>query len=281
VSHPKGITELGDGLFVHIPDDQWANTGVVVGDDGVLVVDARLTPRMAREIVDAVRYLTPKPIKYLVDTHHHGDHTFGNCVYARFATIISHAATRSAIEAASQAAVNWGARFPEMAADFGEIVITPPVLTYTDRLTIHLGRTRVELRHFGHGHTAGDTVIMVPRERFAFVGDLLSNGVHPVMGDADTHGWQHSLEAIRATGTVDRVVGGHGPVGDQASLVKQSQYIDSLRATLAALHKAGVPAVRAAEELTSVPGFEEYGYAYRMKGGIGRFYREMEAAGGQ
>src|SRR5689334_10570559 len=113
-ARPTGLEELADGVFAHVPDDHWANTGIIVGDDSVMVVDARLTPRMARELIDMAAYVTPKPIRYLVDTHHHGDHSFGNVSFAPFAAIIGHANTRRALERDPEMHKGWAARYPHV-----------------------------------------------------------------------------------------------------------------------------------------------------------------------
>jgi cyclase len=278
-ARPAGLEELGDGVFAHVPDDHWANTGIIIGDESVLVVDARLTPRWARDLVDMAAYLTPKPVRFLVDTHHHGDHTFGNVAFAPFATIIGHANTRRALAADRKMHEGWAARYPEFAADLAEVVITPPIITYDDKLTISLGAHTVELRHFGPAHTDNDTVIAVPDSGVAFMGDLVCNGFNAVLSDGDSAGWQRALSATEATWPVSRIVPGHGPTAGAEALPEQRAYLEALRAKVRELRDAGVPAETAQRELRAVPGFEHYQNPQWLSRGIPRLYAELARGG--
>ena len=274
-TRPPGLEELADGVFAHVPDDHWANTGIVIGDDAVLVVDARLTPRMARELIDMAAYLTPKPIRHLVDTHHHGDHSFGNVTFAPFAAIIGHSNTRRALERDPRMAEGWASRYPHVADDLAEVVITPPVITYDDKLTISLGAHQVELRHFGAAHTDNDTVIAVPDAQVAFMGDLVCNGFNAVLSDGDSAGWQRALEAVENTWQVRHVVPGHGPTAGHDALPTQRAYLQALRTEVRRLRDLGVPPETAQRELQAVPGFEHYQNPQWLSRGIPRLYAEL------
>jgi len=281
-ARPHGLDELADGIFAHVPDDHWANTGIVVGDDAVLIVDARLTPRMARELIDMAAYVSPKPIRYLVDTHHHGDHSFGNATFAPFAAIIGHSNTRRALEKDPKMAEGWAARYPHVADDLAEVVVSPPVITYDDKLTISLGRHTVELRHFGPAHTDNDSVVAVPGVGVAFMGDLVCNGFNAVLSDGDSAGWQRALEAVEAAWNVELVVPGHGPTAGRDALPTQRAYLQALRDTVRHLYQSGVAAETVQKELRAVPGFEDYQNPQWLIRGIPRLYAELaaEAASG-
>ena len=273
------LEELADGVFANMREDHWANTGIVIGDDAVLVVDAGLTPRMARDLVDTAKRLTPKPIRYLVDTHHHGDHSFGNIGFAPFAASIGHANTRKALERDPKMAEGWAARYPEMAEDLAEVVITPPVITYDQRLTISLGNHTVELRHFGPAHTDNDSVVAVPDAQVAFMGDLVCNGYNAVMSDGDSAGWERALSAVEESWPVQRIVPGHGATAGADALATQRAYLQALRAKLRELRASGVPAEQAQRELTAVPGFEHYLNPHWLVRGIPRLYAELAREG--
>jgi cyclase len=279
-ARPTGLEELADGVFAHVPDDHWANTGIIVGDDSVLVVDARLTPRMARELIDMAAYVTPKPIRYLVDTHHHGDHSFGNVSFAPFAAIIGHANTRRALERDPEMHKGWAARYPHVADDLAEVVITPPVITFEDKLTISLGAHTVELRHFGPAHTDNDSVVAVPGARVAFMGDLVCNGFNAVLSDGDSAGWERALEAVQSAWNVQRLVPGHGPTADGGALAEQRAYLRALRQAVRELRDAGVSAEQAQQQLAAVPGFEHYQNRSWLQRGIPRLYAELARAAG-
>ena len=135
------------------------------------------------------------------------------------------------------------------------------------------------MRHFGHGHTDGDTVVFANGGSIAFLGDLLSNGDAPVLGDADSHGWEHALLAVEERPELTRLAGGHGPVGDKSALAKQRQFIYAFRQAVASLRAEGLGEDDAVATLTAVPGFEDYRFPYRLAGGVRRLYRELETEG--
>ena len=152
---PPQLQEVDDGVFAYIqPDGTWwiNNTGFLVGRRGVISIDACATVRRTRAYLKAIETVTAQPVRTLVNTHHHGDHTFGNYLFSN-ATIVGHEATRTSIfdSGEPRSAPFW------TEIDWGDIVLEPPFLTYTDSVTLWVDDLRADVRHVGTpAHTTND-----------------------------------------------------------------------------------------------------------------------------
>ena len=237
-----------------------ANAGFVVGRDAVLVVDARYTPPLADEMVRAIRGVSQAPIRYVVNTHYHHDHTWGNSVFkAQGATIVAREETRDAFVRYSPIYLSfYRERSPEAAAMLKDVVFAPPDTVFEDGETIDLGGVKVVLRHFGAGHTAGDAVVVVPADKVAFTGGLVSNGYHPNMADpgGDFDGWLRSLDRIGRL-RVKRLVPGQGYVCGKEVLEKERAYIRAIRSAAVAGIEKLVPLEETIQTI-AIPGTEGY-----------------------
>jgi cyclase len=187
----------------------WSNAGFVVGEDYVVVVDSLATVGLTRKFRDEIGKITDKPIRYLVNTHHHGDHVYGNHVFAG-TTIISHKACRHEVmEAGTPDPDVWNTIFPEF--DFRGIAATPADITFDRQLTLHVGGREIRLLHFGPGHTAGDIIVYLPQDGVIFAGDFIFLYSTPLGMEGSFAGWLRNLDAMTNLGA--RVyVPGHGPV---------------------------------------------------------------------
>jgi len=194
------FTELGTGLYAFTAEGD-PNTGVIVGDDGVMVIDAQATPKMAEDVIARVRTVTDKPIRYVVLSHYHAVRVLGASGYGA-EQIIATDATRSLITERGQE--DWDSeygRFPRLFQAADTIPgLTWPTMTFPDRLTVWLGRRRVELRHLGRGHTAGDLVAWVPDEKVMFSGDLVEYRSACYCGDAHLRDWPVTLDRLEGFG---------------------------------------------------------------------------------
>jgi len=215
-------TEIGDRVFVRRYAFYDQNIGVVLGDDGVLVIDTRVSLRQAREILADLRALTPLPVAAVVNTHGHSDHAFGNAAFRpvpiwghiRCATMVTETGDRQ--RAATAAAI------PELADELAEVVLDPPDRTFETEATVAFdaGGRIVELRYLGRGHTDNDAVVIVPDARVLFAGDLLENDATPYFGDGFPIDWPATVERLVELVT-DVVVPGHGTIGDRSFAVRQ------------------------------------------------------------
>lgn len=214
--------EVGDRVFVRRYDFYDQNIGVVVGDEGVLVIDTRVSHRHAEEILADLRSLTALPVATVVNTHGHSDHCFGNRRF-RPAPIWGHERCVTMIERTGETQrTTLAALSPHLAPELAEVVLDPPDRTFTDAATVAIepgGRT-VELRYLGRGHTDNDIVVSVADANVLFAGDLLENDATPYFGDGFPMDWPATAERLveLATGAV---VPGHGRVADRAFAVRQ------------------------------------------------------------
>jgi glyoxylase-like metal-dependent hydrolase (beta-lactamase superfamily II) len=214
--------EIGPGLYAFTAEGD-PNSGVIVGDDAVMVVEAQATPRLARKVIEHVRAVTDLPITHLVLTHYHAVRTLGASAYGAPTVLMSDAARAMVVERGQEDWDSEFARFPRLFGGHEEIPgLTWPTATFRDRMSVYLGRRRVDLRMLGRGHTAGDIVVHVPDANAMFTGDLVEHRSACYCGDAHFHDWLGTLAAIRgwrpdaiAPGRGDAL---HGPEAVNAAL---------------------------------------------------------------
>lgn len=199
------LVELGPGVFGYISDFD-PNAGFIVGDAGVIVIDARATPRMGRAFVSAIRSVTDRPILGVLLTHYHAVRVLGASAFAHEGPdgttpwIAASAATRALI--AERGAEDWESetrRFPRLFQGVEEIHgLTWPTLTFPERMSVWLGKREVIFAHIGRGHTAGDTICHVPDCGVIFAGDLVENRCAAYTGDAHLTDWPTTLDRLAA-----------------------------------------------------------------------------------
>jgi len=225
--------QLGEGVFRRRYRSLDLNIGVVVGDDGLAVIDTRSTHREAQELLDELATLSPNPVRWVINTHYHWDHVYGNAMFEG-AEIWGHELCRSALlsigEEMKESAKGW---LPaELHRDVDEVRVVPPEKTFSDRVSLDIGR-EVSLSYHGFGHTDSDIVIRVPDAGVVFFGDLLEEGAPPNFGDSYPVAWPLSLR-LASDDLPDVVVPGHGDVvgpsfvaGQHAELVEVAELATS------------------------------------------------------
>lgn len=187
------------------------NTGVIVGDDAVIVVDAQATPLMAREVIRRIRKVTSKPIRYVVLTHYHAVRVLGASAYRADHIIASQPTLELIRERGKQDMKSEIGRFPRLFRGAHTIPgLIWPTLTFRGELTLNLGRLEVRISQPGRGHTAGDTIVWVPSQRVLFSGDLVEYEAGIYTGDAHLAEWPRTLEKLRAL-RPRALVPGRGP----------------------------------------------------------------------
>jgi len=210
------VVEVGDGVFAYVQRDGgwWVNTtGFVTGADHVLAVDACGTERRTRALAEAIESTAAAPVRTLVNTHFHGDHTYGNSMFPA-ATVIAHHRCRAAMLADTVLANTPPLWHPGPA--WGDVSIKAPTVTFADRLTIWVDDLAVELRSVGgRAHTDGDVVAWIPDRGVLFTGDMLFNGGTPLLISGSVTGYLTALDGLRAIGA-EVLVPGHGlPCGPE------------------------------------------------------------------
>jgi len=196
----KTITfqEIGRGLYAFTAEGD-PNSGVIIGDDGVIVIDAQATPVMARLVIERVRRVTDKPIKYLVLSHYHAVRVLGASAYAAQQVLASDACRAMIAERGKEDWDSEFGRFPRLFRAAESIPgLTWPSLTFDRRLTLYLGKRRVELSHIGRAHTAGDIVVYVPDANVLFSGDIVEYQSACYCGDAHFTDWPTTLSRLDA-----------------------------------------------------------------------------------
>ena len=290
-----------------------SNNVVIIGDRDVLVVDTGTTPAAARAFIQDLKLVTPKPVRYVVNTHFHYDHTDGNQVYAGKADIIGHEYVKQAIEKLNvlqrepfktsqltnvprridmlkqQIAATKDAAAKRMLEQqltvtqegweqLKEITPTPPNVTYSTKKVLDLGGREVQLLFLGRGHTNGDTVVFLPKEKIASTGDLMESQI-AYMGDAQFDEWVTTLDALKKL-DFETDLPGHGmPFKGKALITAFQSYLRDLMKQGGDLRRQGVTAEAAAQRVdltayrSSFPQIQGPGVELR---GMQRLYAWMD-----
>ncbi len=268
---PPTVEEVDDGIFAYIQlDGSWYlnNAGFLLGRDGVTVIDSTSTESRGRALVAAIESISTLPTRVLVNTHHHGDHTHGNFLFPA-AAIIGHERCRQEVMAAG---VSGQALFPDV--DWGDLRVAPPFVTFSERLTIHVDDLRVELAHTGPAHTDNDVYAWIGERRLLFSGDLLFNGVTPLLAMGSISGALVTLEELRSLGPAV-VVPGHGPVGGPEVIDEVEAYVRFVSEVAEAGRSAGASPLDAARQ-ADLGRFAEWPDQERLVGNLYRAYAELD-----
>ena len=192
------FTEIGKDLWAFTAEGD-PNSGVIIGDDSVMIVEAQATPRLANMVIEKVREITDKPITHLVLTHYHAVRVLGASAYGVDQIIMSDVA-RGMVEERGQE--DWDSefqRFPRLFQGHEDIPgLTYPTTTFSDSMTVYLGKRKVEIQHVGRAHTAGDALVWVPDEEVMFSGDIVEYKSACYCGDGYFNDWGGTLDAIKA-----------------------------------------------------------------------------------
>ena len=234
------FVEIGPGVYAFTAEGD-PNSGVVIGDDGVLVVDAQATPAMARQVVEKIRGVTDKPIKYVVLSHYHAVRVLGASGYGA-REIIASDKCRAMIQERGQE--DWNSefeRFPRLFQAAESIPgLTWPTMTFARKMTLYLGKRRVDLMHLGRAHTAGDIVAHVPDAGVMLTGDIVEYRSACYCGDAHFNDWPATLDAV-AGFAPEAIVPGRGD-----ALIGRATVAEALALTRDFLVSTYAPAARVA-----------------------------------
>ena len=279
------FNKITDGVYLAVGTGNlvvMSNAAIIEGDRDVLVVDSHVTPGGAWALREELKSLTAKPIRYVVNSHFHFDHSHGNQIYGPDVEIIGHEFARAQIVAGKSlesrahdffvggvpnAIKNLESRLAAAADDKARATIqaqlavqrnhlegtkavtpTPPNVTLTHTMTLHRGTREIRIMHLGRAHTAGDVVVHLPKERIIATGDLLVEAT-AYMGDAFFTDWIDTIEALKQL-DFDTVLPGHGRAfTGKAKLDHWQTYLRDFWAQAQKFHKAGVPWQEAAQQV--------------------------------
>jgi len=231
-SAEQHLAKIADGIYSYLdtrnatPKNSFgANAGIIIGKEGVLVVDTLVSAKEAARFVKDIRSVSDRPIKYVVNTHAHLDHTFGNSEFAKTgAVIVAHQNCRKNLELNGEATLKRAKGYGLTDDDLAGTVIKLPSVTFTDRMEIDLGGLRVVLIYPGPTHTNESILVYVPEKRVLFAGDTLFTGYHPNIGDADLPGWIKTLDYMGSL-AAETIIPGHGPVSGKNDLAAMKDYL--------------------------------------------------------
>lgn len=229
------LIRIADGVYSYVgvpagsPNNQFsANAGIVVGDAEVLVIDTLTSAKEAEHMLKDIRKITDKPIRYVVNTHYHLDHAFGNNVFDDMgAIIVAHKECRDHLIDAGSHILNSPEMFGLKPEFWEGTRIAPPDITFVREFSIDLGNMEVKLVHTGvPSHSAGSILVHVSDRGVLFTGDILFTDFHPYLGDAsgDIQGWAETLDFIAAM-DVEHIVPGHGPLSAKQDLADMKEYL--------------------------------------------------------
>ncbi len=234
--------------FVEIGNGSWAftaegdpNSGVIIGDESVMVIEAQATPRLAEKVIAEIRKVTDKPISHLVLTHYHAVRVLGASAYGAPEIIMSDAARAMVVERGQE---DWDSefqRFPRLFEGHESIPgLTYPTTTFSDSMTVYLGNRRVDIMHLGRAHTAGDAVVWVPDAEVMFTGDIVEYHSACYCGDGHFADWGETLENIASFDPVS-IAPGRGD-----ALIGRAKVAAALESTLDFVESTYRPAARVA-----------------------------------
>lgn len=254
------VQKLSEGVYAAIATPGGkavSNSGFIVNDSEVVVIDSHISPEMARLLLDEIRKVTNNPVRYLAVTHKHRDHVGGTTAFGPGVEIISHENTRAV-----------------MAADTAPAFRVPTV-TFNKKLVFHRPGRTIELLYSGRGHTDGDIAVWLPEEKILFAGDLYFNGSAGVMRDGFLRDWVATLEELRSL-SAQTVVPGHGPVSGNDGLLGFQNYLtDFIRAV-----KVQVDAGKTLEQVLkdfSLPKYKDLaGWDNWLPRNLTRCYNELK-----
>ncbi|WP_209506081.1 MULTISPECIES: MBL fold metallo-hydrolase [unclassified Ruegeria] len=203
------FTEVGEGLYAFTAEGD-PNSGVIIGDDSVMIVEAQATPRLANKVIECVRSVTDKPITHVALTHYHAVRVLGASAFGAQQILMSDMARAMVVERGQE---DWDSefqRFPRLFEGHESIPgLTWPTTTFSDTMTVYLGNRRIDLMHLGRAHTAGDIVIHVPDQNVMFTGDIVEYHSACYCGDGHFSDWGDTLDEIKWF-DVDAIAPGRG-----------------------------------------------------------------------
>lgn len=202
-----------------------ANAGIIIGKDGIVVVDTMISATEAKRFIRDIRTISRKPIRYVVNTHYHFDHAFGNSEFVKLgAVIIAQENAEKAMEKSAGETLKNIGQYGLTPKDMKGTTPACPVLTFGDRMTINIGGQQIELIHARQAHTDGDTLVYVSGKKVLFAGDVLFTNYHPFLGEGNIEEWAKELDDLKSM-DIEKIIPGHNPLSGKNDLADMKEYI--------------------------------------------------------
>ncbi|OPY01887.1 MAG: Beta-lactamase precursor [Syntrophorhabdus sp. PtaB.Bin047] len=259
------LTRIAENVYAYVdtkdasPKNSFgANTGIIIGREGIVVVDTLVSAREAKRFIKDIRSVSKKPIRYVINTHHHLDHAFGNSEFVKLgAAVVAQENDRKEMERSAAETLKNIKGYGLTPQDMKGTKPAYPTVTYSERMTIDIGGEPFQLIHARHCHTGGDTLVYLRDKKVLFAGDILFTDYHPFIAEGNIEEWVRQLDEI-ASMDVEKIIPGHGPVSGEKDVEAMKEYIiafDRMAKELAA--KYSDPAKIAAELKSGLPGRRE------------------------
>jgi len=273
-----GMVEVAPKVFAYVQatgETGISNSGLIVGHDAAVAVDALMVPSMTRPLLAAIRKVTRKPVGHLINTHHHLDHTGGNRLF-RGATIVATERCRRLLAAGFPPVPLLQRFMPRFAREFPLLKVALPVVTFEDRMVLRDGFHEIHLWHPGApAHTAGDAAVFLPRERVLFAGDIAFHYVTPLAFQGHVGNWIKAADRLLGY-EADVIVPGHGPIGTRTDLKRMRDYLALVRRQARKRFDAGMPEEAAARDI-KLGVYAAWREAERILPNVMRCYQEFRA----
>jgi phosphoglycerate dehydrogenase-like enzyme/glyoxylase-like metal-dependent hydrolase (beta-lactamase superfamily II) len=245
----------------------------VIFEDYVVVIDANF-PKEAADVIAAVKKTTDKPIRYVLDTHHHGDHSYGNAVFAKEgASVVAQTNCARLLRLNGPKEFEEAGKGPMGRKDVRESKLKVPNLVFDEKLVFDDGTQRVEFLFLGHAHTSGDAFAYLPKHKLLCTGDACVNGAYNFMGHSDSASWVRVMERAQQL-DVKYVLPGHGPIAGKDLLERQKRYFVELRAQV----KAGIDDGKTFDDILKgidMPWYKEWTTVTPAKANVEHVYNEL------
>jgi glyoxylase-like metal-dependent hydrolase (beta-lactamase superfamily II) len=289
-TYQPGLVQVSSQTFAYLQPDGgwgWSNSGLIVGKRDAVLVDTLFDLRLTRRMLDDMQAVLSGPIRRLVNTHHNGDHCYGNELLPE-AEIIAHRACReemlkispgvivSLMQAFGDTLAGRYVRECFQAFEFSNITLTPPTTVFDTSLTVYVDANPVELLYLGPAHTRGDIAVYYPAEGVVFSGDLVFHLCTPIIWEGTCAQWLKALDVLLDL-DVEHVVPGHGPLADKAGVQLQKDYLLYVWDRAHELYERGVPVEEAIPKIDLGP-YAAWGEAERLAANVLRFYQEFAGA---
>jgi glyoxylase-like metal-dependent hydrolase (beta-lactamase superfamily II) len=277
------FTKIGDGLYAFTAEGD-PNTGVIIGDDSVMVIDAQATPKMAQKVIDCVKSVTSKPIRYVLLSHYHAVRVLGASAYNADEIIASEGTYELIKERGKEDWASEFGRFPRLFQAADTIPgLTWPTITFKKEMSLFMGKRRVDIMFLGRGHTAGDTVAYVPDANVIFTGDLVEYHSSCYCGDAYFTDWPKTLDKVAAF-NASALLAGRGAPLTSPQMVKDAiamtrEFLSTLYSSVQESVKKGHNLKQAFDECHKImqPKFHNYTiFEHNQPFNIARAYDEAK-----
>lgn len=268
------LVELSPNIYAFVQaEGTWfvSNAGLIVGDERAIAIDSLASGEMVEDFLNRVRKVTKNPIKILINTHFHGDHTYTNHLFSKATTISDEKTRKQTAEASEEEIELYSQVWPEI--DFSEAEINPQDITFQEKATIYQDSKEIRLISVGAAHTKSDVYVYLPEEEIVFCGDLLFYLCTPFALFGHISGYIQAIDQLLSL-NAETYVPGHGPVCGKEGLYEAREYLEMVRDESYERFQEGMVFFDAAKDI-DLGKFEDWGNPERIVGNVARAYSEF------